>query len=105
MSQSVVATSAPSPTPPASKAEIIQISSEMGDFSFEVLGIEDRNEGVLGILWDPKRPRMIPKGDNPIVVHWKDKLYRCGGGAMSMQLRLGDTEVLLAVLPLLETQV
>lgn len=98
-------TSAPPPTPPVSKTELIQISSELGDFSFEVLGIEDRNEGVLGILWDPRKPRMIPKGDNPIVVHWQDKLYRCGGGAMSMQLKVGDLEVLLAVLPLLETQV
>ena len=94
----------PAQTPSGCKTETIQISSELGDFSFEVLGVETRNEGVLGILWDPKRPRMIPKGDNPIVVHWQDKLFRCGGGAMSMQVRLGDQEVLLAVLPLLETQ-
>lgn len=101
-------TSAPSPTsapvPPGSELEAIQIHSELGEFSFEVLGVEDRNEGVLGILWDPKKPRMIPKGDNPIVVHWRDKLYRCDGGAMSMQLCLGGQEILLAVLPLLETQ-
>jgi hypothetical protein len=97
-------TSAPSPTPPVSKTEIVQISSEMGDFSFEVLGIEARNEGVLVIVWDPKKPRMIPRGDNPIVVHWQDKLYRCGGGSLSLELRLGDREVLLAVLSLLETQ-
>lgn len=97
-------TSAPLPTPPVSKMELIQISSDFGDFSFEVLGLETRNEGVLGILWDPKKPRFLPKGDNPVVIQWEDKLFRCGGAALSMKVRLGDLDVLLAVLPLLETQ-
>lgn len=97
-------TSAPAPTPLVSKMELIQISSDFGDFSFEVLGLETRNEGVLGILWDPKKPRFLPKGDNPVVIQWNDKLFRCGGAALSMKLRLGETDVLLAVLPLLETQ-
>lgn len=96
-------TSAPPPMPLVS-SELIQISSEMGEFSFEVLGVELRNEGALVILWEPRKPRFIPKGDTPIVVHWHDKLFRCAGDALSLKVALGGAEVLVVVLPLLETQ-
>jgi hypothetical protein len=97
-------TSAP-PKPLISRnPELIQISSIMGDFSFEVLGVDTQNEGVVVLLWDPKKPSFIPKGEDPVVIHRGDKLYRCKSDGLSMRLTLGDLDVLVAVLPLLESQ-
>jgi hypothetical protein len=72
--------------------------------AFEALDVRVDTEGLLVLVLDPQKPRFLPKtGQDVLVVVEEDKAYHCQANELAVKVGLGDQEVLVVLLVLLET--